>query len=182
MVVDRYADGLVLQLLSAGAERWKDTLVDLLIQKTGLNQAYERSDVDVRKLEGLEERTGSLRGAPPKCLLTIVENGLKFQVDIQSGQKTGFYIDQRRNRQRLGEFAAGRQVLNCFCYTGGFSVYALQGGASSVLSVDSSAEALALARENVASQRAGRRPQRVAGSGRVPGAAPASATRPGVST
>jgi 23S rRNA (cytosine1962-C5)-methyltransferase len=106
--------------------------------------------VDVRSLEGLSERTGALHGSPPPERLVIRESGLQFNVDVCTGQKTGFYIDQRRNRQRVGALVAARKVLNCFCYSGAFSVYALAGGASSVLSIDSSASALAMAEENVA--------------------------------
>lgn len=143
MIVDRYADWLVLQSLTAGADAWRTVLVDELCRLTGLNQVYERSDVDVRKLEGLVERTGLLRGVKAPDRITIRENGLKFKVDLQHGQKTGFYLDQRRNRQRMGQLAAGKQVLNCFCYTGAFTAYGLAGGASEVYSVDSSGEALA---------------------------------------
>jgi 23S rRNA (cytosine1962-C5)-methyltransferase len=148
LVVDRYADLLVVQFLSAGAERWRDVLLDLLVELTGMERIYERSDVEARTLEGLPEREGPLRGGAPEGPLTICENGLKFRVDPTRGQKTGFYLDQRRNRARLKELCAGRDVLNCFCYTGAFSLYALAGGARSVLSIDSSAEALAVAREN----------------------------------
>ena len=149
LVVDRYADTLVMQVLSAGAEYWRETFADLLVELTGVGNIYERSDVDVRELEGLAARSGVLRGVAPVGSVTIEENGLKFCVDIRSGQKTGFYIDQRRNRQRLSAYAAGREVLNCFCYTGGFSAYALAGGAARVLSIDSSAEALEMARRNL---------------------------------
>ncbi len=150
LVVDRYASWLVVQILSAGMERWKDEVIELLSELTGVENIYERSDVDVRKLEGLAERTGALRGAVPSEPVIITENGLKFRVDITGGQKTGFYVDQRRNRARLGAYAAGREVLNCFCYTGGFSLYALRGGARSVLSLDTSAEALAQGQANLA--------------------------------
>lgn len=150
LVVDRYADLLVAQFLSAGAERWRDVLLDLLVELTGIERIYERSDVEARTLEGLPEREGPLRGGAPDGPLTIHENGLKFRVDPTRGQKTGFYLDQRRNRARLKELCAGRDVLNCFCYTGAFSLYALAGGARSVLSIDSSAEALTAARENAA--------------------------------
>jgi 23S rRNA (cytosine1962-C5)-methyltransferase len=150
VVVDRYADRLVVQLLSAGAERWRDVLSDLLIELTGIPNLYERSDVEVRGLEGLPQREGPLRGDALAGPVVIHENGLSFAVDFVSGQKTGFYIDQRRNRARLGGVCAGKDVLNCFCYTGGFSVYALANGARSVLSIDTSAEALAAAKENVA--------------------------------
>jgi 23S rRNA (cytosine1962-C5)-methyltransferase len=148
LVVDRYGDTLVMQVLSAGMERWRGTLVDLLVELTGCANLYERSDAEVRDLEGLPARSGILRGALPAPLV-IREHGLKFYVDVEKGQKTGFYLDQRDNRRRVGELANDKDVLNCFCYSGGFSLSALQGGARSVLSVDSSAEALALARENL---------------------------------
>ncbi len=148
LVVDRYADVLVVQLLTAGAEFWRETLVDTLVQLTGVKTMVERSDVDVRSLEGLEPRSGMLRGDATGPI-EIVENGLRFEVDVVNGQKTGFYIDQRRNRQRVGDLSAGRDVLNCFCYTGGFSVYALKNGAKSVTSVDSSADALEMGRRNL---------------------------------
>jgi len=147
LVVDRYGDTLVMQVLSAGMERWRDTLVDLLVELSGCANLYERSDAEVRDLEGLPARAGILRGALPAPLI-IREHGLKFYVDVEKGQKTGFYLDQRDNRRRVGELAKDKDVLNCFCYSGGFSLGALQGGARSVLSVDSSAEALTLAREN----------------------------------
>jgi 23S rRNA (cytosine1962-C5)-methyltransferase len=150
IIVDRYADTLVLQALSAGAERWKQTLAELLMEQTGVKNVYERSDVDVRRLEGLEERIGSLCGKEPESTIISEGYGLRFRVDIKTGQKTGFYIDQRNNRKRLGELAQGRDMLNCFCYTGGFTLYGLAGGANSVLSIDSSSEALDLARQNLA--------------------------------
>jgi 23S rRNA (cytosine1962-C5)-methyltransferase len=150
LVVDRYGDALVMQALNAGIDAWREPLADLLMALSGAAHLYERSDVDVRSLEGLEPRVGALRGSPPPEPLIIQENGLSFQVDVQAGQKTGFYLDQRRNRQRLRTYAAGMDVLNCFCYTGGFTAYALAGGAQSVLSIDSSAEALRLAGDNLA--------------------------------
>jgi 23S rRNA (cytosine1962-C5)-methyltransferase len=148
VIVDRYADALVLQILTAGAELWRDVIVEQLVDLTGLNQVYERSDVDVRELEGLTPRMGQLCGALLPDRTSIEENGLRFWVNFKTGQKTGFYIDQRRNRQRVRELVAGRSVLNCFCYTGAFSVYAATGGASRVLSVDSSANALQFGQEN----------------------------------
>jgi 23S rRNA (cytosine1962-C5)-methyltransferase len=147
LVVDRYADALVMQCLTAGAERWRDDLVELLVELTDASGVYERSDVEVRRLEGLDPRVGLLYGSLPENLV-IAENGLKFAVDVTGGQKTGFYIDQRQNRQKLRLAAHGRRVLNCFCYTGAFSIYAAAGGAASVLSVDSSSEALLTAEEN----------------------------------
>jgi 23S rRNA (cytosine1962-C5)-methyltransferase len=149
IVVDLYGDILVLQSSTAGSEFWKQTIAELLIEETGISNIYERSDADVRELEGLKPNTGILRGTPD-TKLHITENGLRFHVDIQHGHKTGFYLDQRESRQRVGELAKDRDVLNCFCYTGGFSINALANGAKSVLSVDSSADALALLEENIA--------------------------------
>ena len=149
LILDRYADVLVFQSLTAGSEFWRETLLDLLVELGGASAIYERSDADVRELEGLAPRVGPLRGSPPENLI-IQEYGLKFKVDIARGHKTGFYLDQRANRRRVGQLSAGRDVLNCFCYTGGFTLHALAGGAKSVLSVDSSADALALGRDNLA--------------------------------
>ncbi len=149
LIVDRYDDILVLQSLTAGSEYWKETIANLLIEETGLKNIYERSDVDVRELEGLSPRVGFLRGSMIHSPLTITEHGLKFLVDVEHGHKTGFYLDQRANRQRARTFAQGKDVLDCFCYTGGFTVNALAGDAKSVLRVDSSSEALALARQNI---------------------------------
>lgn len=150
LIVDRYGETLVLQSLTAGSEFWRETLAEILLEKTGVTAIYERSDADVRELEGLPISNGWLRGAPHSSLVTIQEDGLKFHVNLATGHKTGFYLDQRRNRQRIGELAQGREVLNCFCYTGGFTLHAAAGGAKTVLSVDSSAEALALGQENAA--------------------------------
>jgi 23S rRNA (cytosine1962-C5)-methyltransferase len=149
LIVDHYADTLVLQSLTAGSEYWKETIADLLLEATGLTTIYERSDADVRELEGLPSKVGPLRGILPHSQITIIENGLKFYVNLETGHKTGFYLDQRFNRQRLRGLAEGRDVLDCFCYSGGFTVNALAGGAKSVLSVDASGDSLALCRENV---------------------------------
>jgi 23S rRNA (cytosine1962-C5)-methyltransferase len=150
LIVDKYNDVLVFQSLTAGSEYWKETLADLLLEETGLTTIYERSDADVRGLEGLEPKVGSLRGTNPQLPITITEHNLKFSVNLATGHKTGFYLDQRRNRTRVRELAKDREVLDCFCYTGGFTVNALAGGAKSVLSVDSSADALELCKENIA--------------------------------
>ncbi|HNA56453.1 MAG TPA: class I SAM-dependent rRNA methyltransferase [Anaerolineales bacterium] len=150
LIVDRYEDVLVLQSLTAGSEFWKETIADLLVEETGIATIYERSDADVRELEGLKPITGILRGTITNLQLPITEYGLEFKVDIAHGHKTGFYLDQRENRRRVGELSKNRDVLNCFCYTGGFSIHALANGAKSVLSVDSSADALALLEENIA--------------------------------
>jgi 23S rRNA (cytosine1962-C5)-methyltransferase len=148
-VVDRYKDILVLQSTTAGSEFWKETVADILVEETGIPNIYERSDVDVRELEGLKPIVGILRGTIPDAPFPITEYDLKFNVDIQHGHKTGFYLDQRMNRHRVSAFAKDRDVLNCFCYTGGFTIHALAGGAKSVLSVDSSADALVLGKENI---------------------------------
>ncbi len=150
LIVDRYADTVVVQYLSWGTEFWRDTITSLLAELPGVTRVFERSDVDVRELEGLPPRVGPVSGDLPPARVDISENGLRFGVDIFHGHKTGFYLDQRANRQVVREKAAGRDVLNCFSYTGAFTVYALAGGATSVVSIDSSADALALAKENVA--------------------------------
>ena len=150
LIADRYGDTLVVQISSAGAERWRDVLIDALHAASGCSQLYERSDADVRALEGLPARVGSLRGAAPEGPIVISEHALKYRVDVVAGQKTGFFLDQRDNRALIGALARDRDVLNCFCYTGGFTLSALRGGARSVMSVDSSGAALQLARENVA--------------------------------
>lgn len=149
LIVDRYGDVLVMQCLTAGAEYWKETFADLLLEETGLTIIYERSDADVRELEGLPTKIGLLRGTNPQLPITISEHDLKFNVNFAEGHKTGFYLDQRANRLRVRELAKAKDVLDCFSYTGGFTVNALAGGAKSVLSVDSSADALALCQENI---------------------------------
>ena len=148
LIVDRYADTLVVQFLSAGIERWRDVIVASLAKLTGCARIFERSDADVRELEGLQPNTGALLGDVPHTAIEILENGLRYFVDVVHGQKTGFYLDQRDNRSLVAEQARGRRVLNAFCYTGGFSIAALKGGATSVLSIDSSADALALGKRN----------------------------------
>jgi 23S rRNA (cytosine1962-C5)-methyltransferase len=150
LVVDRYADVLVAQFLSAGAERWRETILDALAELTGCEAIYERSDAEVRMLEGLETRAGFARGNRNARRCPIIEHGLNFRVDVEEGQKTGFFLDQRENRQRVRALAAGREVLDGFCYTGGFALAALAGGARRVTAVESSAPALEVARENLA--------------------------------
>ena len=150
LVVDRYNDTLVVQFLSAGAEFWREAILSTLVELINPDCVYERSDVAVRELEGLPPQAGVLFGDLPDEPLVIRELGLAFKVDLAGGQKTGFYLDQRDNRQRCREMVRGRSVLNGFAFTGGVTVYALTGGAESVLSIDSSEEALQLAQENVA--------------------------------
>ncbi len=148
LVVDRYADVLVAQL--AGVERWREEILDALVQLTSCEAVFERSDAEVRKIEGLAPRVGFARGNRDARRCPIVEHGLHFRVDVEEGQKTGFFLDQRDNRQRVRALAAGREVLDAFCYTGGFSLAALAGGAKRVTAVESSVPALEVARENLA--------------------------------
>jgi len=150
LVVDRYADVLVAQFLAAGVERWRDPILDLLSELSGCEAIFERSDAEVRKLEGLEPRVGFARGNRNASRCPIIEYGLNFRVDVEQGQKTGFFLDQRENRQRVRALAAGREVLDGFCYTGGFSIAALAGGAKRVTAIESSAAALEVANENLA--------------------------------
>ena len=148
LIVDQYGEVLVMQLGSAAADRWRDVWAGILDELCKPVCIYERSDSDARALEGLENRNGVVRGALPEEI-TVTEHGLQFAVDVAHGQKTGFYLDQRDNRLLTGTLATDKDVLNCFCYTGGFSLYALRGGAKSVLSIDASEEAVELARRNV---------------------------------
>jgi 23S rRNA (cytosine1962-C5)-methyltransferase len=149
VIADRYGNVVVIQLLSAGADRWRDVIAQTLMSTTGARAIYERSDAEVRTLEGLTPRAGIISGVLPRTV-TVFEGGLCYTVDVAQGQKTGFYLDQRDNRARVRNIAKDKRVLNAFCYTGGFSLAALAGGAASVLSIDTAADALALARENLA--------------------------------
>ena len=149
LVADLYDRTVVVQILSAGAERWRGLWGPALAELTGARSVYERSDVEVRSLEGLAPRSGPLHGDPP-AEVRIVEDGIAYEVDVVQGQKTGFYLDQRDNRALAATLARDAEVLNGFCYTGGFSLAALKGGAKRVLSMDTSEEALAAARRNLA--------------------------------
>jgi 23S rRNA (cytosine1962-C5)-methyltransferase len=144
LIADRYGDVVVVQFASAGADAWRETLVAALLAASGCSAVFERSDAEVRTLEGLLPRVGLVAGELPERV-ALVEDALAYRVDVAHGQKTGFYLDQRDNRRHIRELAGDRDVLNCFCYTGAFSIAALAGGARSTLSIDSSAEALALA-------------------------------------
>ena len=148
VIADRYGDTIVLALTSAGAEKWHDAIVGALKKATGCTRIYERSDSEVRRLEGLEPKAGWLEGEG-ETRFAIEENGVKLLVDIAGGHKTGFYLDQRDNRLLLRNLAESKRVLNCFCYSGGFSLQALAGGAREVISIDSSGPALDLARANL---------------------------------
>jgi 23S rRNA (cytosine1962-C5)-methyltransferase len=148
IVADRYGDTVVLQLTSAGGERWREEIADTLLETTGAVRVWERSDADVRELEGLPPRCAPLRGTPPPAAVVVHEYGLKFQVELERGHKTGFYLDQRDNRKHLRTIAHGCDVLDCFSYTGGFTLSALASGARSVTAVESSGAALELAHAN----------------------------------
>ena len=152
LIVDRYADTLCAQFLAVGIERWKATIADQLLRATGLARLYERSDASVRTLEGLEPKAGWLRGGGP-TEVTMREHGLALTLDVAEGHKTGFYLDQRDNRRLFADTVRHfglKRVLNCYCYTGGFSVAALAGGATDVTGIDSSGPALARAEAHVA--------------------------------
>jgi 23S rRNA (cytosine1962-C5)-methyltransferase len=149
LIVDQYAETLVVQFLTAGIEHWRELVVEVLDEVTGIEQVYERSDVEIRKLEGLELRKGVLRGREPKSPVSIIENGVKFEVDICNGQKTGFYLDQKINRFILPLLSSGKDVLDCFCYTGGFTCAAGIGGATSITAIDSSADALRMTKRHL---------------------------------
>ena len=156
LVVDRYGDWFVTQFQAAGVEAFRETIADILMSVPGIRGVFDRSDAATRHREGLELRVELLRGEEPPQEIEVVEDGVRYGVDVRVGHKTGFYIDQRENRllaQRLAkEFkqrtGRGMRALNCFCYTGGFSLALLAGGADQVISVDSSAEALAMAARN----------------------------------
>ena len=150
VVADRYGDTVVLQLSSAGAIRWRDAIADAIEAVAQPRTMFERSDADVLTLEGIAPSVGLLRGAPPPAQVVVDEAGVKFEVDVPHGHKTGFYLDQRDNRLRLRGLAQKREVLDCFAYTGGFTVNALAGGAAKVTAVDSSGPALDLLKRNVA--------------------------------
>jgi 23S rRNA (cytosine1962-C5)-methyltransferase len=150
VIADQYGDVVVLQILTAGMEPQRELLARLLIEEAGAKTVYERSDADVRVLEGLSARNGLIAGDAIKEEVVIVENGMQIAVDIVAGHKTGFYLDQRDNRALTQSLSKDTDVLNCFCYTGTMSVAALTGGAKSVLSIDSSGPALETAKRNIA--------------------------------
>jgi len=148
LIIDRYANYLVCQFLSAGAEFNKKLIIEILDDVFKPVGIFERSDVEVRTKESLQPAKGLLKGTVPDDLIEVRENGFKFLVDIKGGHKTGFYLDQRDNRALVSEFAKGKNVLNCFSYTGGFSVYSLASGAEKVTQIEASASALDLSLKN----------------------------------
>jgi 23S rRNA (cytosine1962-C5)-methyltransferase len=149
LIVDRYDKVLVVQILSYGVEVWREEISEMLIELTGAESVYERSDAEVRELEGLPPRTGLIAGEHFSDPVEIDENGVRFLVPIESGHKTGFYLDQKQNRFYFRGLAAGMDVLDCFCYSGGFTLNALIGGAKAVTAVDNSTPALDLLQENL---------------------------------
>ncbi len=155
LIVDRYGDWLVFQALTLGIDRRKGEIAGILNDLLHPAGIFERSDIDIRHKEGLPPAVGVLLGAEPPPLVEIVENGRRFLVDVHGGHKTGFYLDQRDNRAALRDYLRAdpdrgdQTVLNCFSYSGGFAVYALDGGVSRAINIDSSADALALAKRNV---------------------------------
>ena len=148
VVADRYAGVVVFQLLSAGAERWREALLRALRAAASAEVLYERSDSDARRREGLETRCGAVDGTLPEPLV-IVEGPVCYRVECEQGHKTGFYLDQRENRALMDLLGRDARVLNCFAYTGGFGVRALAAGAQSLVQLDASADALAMAREQL---------------------------------
>lgn len=156
LIVDCYGDWLVTQFQSAGVEAKREFVARTLMQITGARGVFDRSDAATRQREGLPSRVGVLLGDEPPALIEVVEDGVKYGVDVRLGHKTGFYIDQRESRLSAQKIARefrrqtgrGLRALNCFCYTGGFSLALIKGGADEVVSVDSSAEALSRARAN----------------------------------
>lgn len=148
LIVDVYGDFLVAEFNTAGIDVWKPVIVKCLQRYFPSHSIFERSDSGLRKKEGLPRAVGALAGCEPPEIVEIQENGILFSVDMQSGQKTGFFLDQRENRKTVRDLAAEKRVLNCFAYTGGFSIYAVKGGAREVVSVESSESAVTLGRKN----------------------------------
>lgn len=148
LIVDRYGEYLVVQFHTRGMERWRNEVVESLVRTFRPEGIWERSDVSVRNIEMLGAVKGLLHGSVPD-VIEIRENGFKFLVDVKEGQKTGFFLDQRDKRLAFVRYATDKDVLNCFSYTGGFTVYAMAGGARRVVSIDSSRRALDVARENI---------------------------------
>ncbi|HWO56331.1 MAG TPA: class I SAM-dependent rRNA methyltransferase [bacterium] len=149
LIVDRYDDILVCQFLTAGIERARPVIVEALAALLRPRAILDQSDNEIRQVEGLPPASGALRGEAPSESIAIRENGFSYRVDFRSGQKTGFYLDQRTNRARVARHASGRAILDCFCYTGGFTVPALAAGAAAATCVDSSAPALQMLTANV---------------------------------
>ncbi len=148
LTVDVYGDILVAEFNTAGLDLWKNEIVSALKKHFPAHAVFERSDSDLRIKEGLEASIGVLAGEGVSEKIEVLENGLRFFVDVKSGQKTGFFLDQRDNRAIAGKLAKNKKVLNAFAYTGGFSVYAAAGGAKETVSVDISEQAVELGKKN----------------------------------
>lgn len=146
-IIDKYGEYYSVEILAAGPEKHREIIYNVLAKKTGCKGIFERCDSDVRKKEGMEKRTGVVYGIVPETPIPMEENGIRFLIDIRNGHKTGYYLDQRDARKRIGELSSGKKVLNCFCYTGGFGLFALKGNASHVYQVDVSKSALKIAKE-----------------------------------
>lgn len=146
-IIDKYGEYYSVEILAAGPEKYREIIYKVLAKKTGCKGIFERCDSDVRKKEGMEKRTGVVYGIVPETPIPMEENGIRFLIDIRNGHKTGYYLDQRDARKRIGELSSGKKVLNCFCYTGGFGLFALKGNASHVYQVDVSKSALKIAKE-----------------------------------
>ncbi|MCF8305337.1 MAG: class I SAM-dependent methyltransferase [Ignavibacteriales bacterium] len=142
LIVDRYENILVVQFLSAGTEQNRKLILESLKKIENISVIYERSDTDARKKEGLTLSAGIIQGELPDRQIKIIESGINYNIDIETGHKTGFYLDQKLNRRILKKYAAGKRILNCFSYTGGFSLAAIAGGAKEITNIDSSREAL----------------------------------------
>lgn len=150
LTVDRYDRWLTVQFTALGLAERRDQIADLLMEMTGADGIYLRTERGIGRLEGVELHDGPLRGGDPPVPITVEEGGLRYLVNLAEGQKTGFYLDQRENRQAAARYAARRTVLDAFCYTGGFALHAARAGAAAIEGVDSSAAAIGLARENAA--------------------------------
>lgn len=149
LIVDKYGDYVSIQVHSVGLERVKDIIIDEIAQQLHPQGIYERSDLKSREFEGLPDANGLKYGAMPPDFVPVIENGIHYHINIIEGQKSGFYCDQRENRALTANYVKGRSVLDCFCYSGGFSLNALRAGAKEVVSVDSSALALDTLSQNV---------------------------------
>ncbi len=149
LIIDKYENYLVCQFLSAGAEFWFETIIEILIKEFNPAGIYNRSDSDSRVKEGLEKKYGIVYGSEPPERIEIIENGLKYLVDVKNGHKTGFYLDQKENRKKIKDYCYGKEVLNCFSYTGGFGIAAVSAGAHFVTNIDSSSESIELIEKNL---------------------------------
>ncbi len=149
VIADKYADIVVLQLSTTGAYHWRETIIRAIVDLTNCKCLYEKSDSDVNQLEGLDDVVQIQYGSLEAAQIIIQENGLNYLLDIEGSQKTGFYLDQRINRKELREYSQSKRILDCFCFSGGFTLNALKGGALHVIAVDSSEAALRLAGENL---------------------------------